>query len=318
MSVNCTKHFSVFYTFFPGASTRPRSSASSTLVVDIQFGTVGNEDGQFTSAWGIGVLQNGEFAVTDIDRSKGIALLYIFGSDGYKSTFYPVDVSKRKDVLIHPFDVALTPSDQLVIVDTSKYAKLYDTKQSLKFCNTICTLSQDDDPKTKVSTQSVAVTPAGNIIIGDCLRRLITIHNEANVWVPKKVEIPIMPAFLATNSIGQILVSGSEEKGKSAIVLAIDDNGKEVFTIDQFDVDGGKGYPQGLVCDGDELYIAVIRHGENHDTVLVGTGHIHLYTNQGQFKECLIKGLYCPNNLAMSKDGYIYVANDASVLQLRE
>ena len=291
-------------------------SSSATWKVASKFGTEGDGEGEFRGADGIAVLHNGDIAVTNVNFEKQLCSVYFFGKDGkYKSTFKPIS-NNPQDKLVHPFDLALTPSNQLVIVDTTKYAKIYDTKQSFKLCNTICTLTQDEDPNTEVSTQSVAITSEANIIIGDCSRRLITIHSEASGWVPRKVEIPIKPVYLATNNHGLILVSGYEGEGKPDMVMAIDDNGERMFTIDHFSVDGKKGSSRGLVCDGDDLYIAVMEYDESRDTVIWNTGHIHLYSSQGKFIKCIIKGLYVPNNITMSRDKSIYVANKTSVVKL--
>ena len=221
------------------------SATTCTWKVTSQFGTEGDGEGEFTRADGIAVLHNGDIAVTNLNVEKQLFPVYFFGKDGkYKSTFNPIS-NNLQDKLLYSTDLALTPSHQLVIVDQSEYVKLYDTKQSFKLCNTICTLTQDEDPNSTVVTNSVAVTPEGNIIIGYAGRRLITIHSESTGWEPRKVEIPIMPVVLATNNHGLILVSGKKGEGKQWVVMAIDDNGKRVFTIDHFSVDGEKGASRG-------------------------------------------------------------------------
>ena len=67
---------------------------------------------------------------------------------------------------------------------------------------------------------------------------------------------------------------------------------------------------------GDDLYIAVMEYDESDDVVEPDTGHIHLYSNQGKFIKCIIKGLYSPKNITMSHDKAIYVANTTSVVKL--
>ena len=67
--------------------------------------------------------------------------------------------------------------------------------------------------------------------------------------------------------------------------------------------------PQGIVCDAyDNIYVAMRLLGENN------TGHIHKYSSTGEFLGCIVKGLYSLQDMEITTDGSLIVANWNSIL----
>ena len=91
-------------------------------------------------------------------------------------------------------------------------------------------------------------------------------------------------------------------------------DGRVVFTLDRFVVNGEIGEANGIACDSnDDVYIAVKKVDESDGKAYVNTGHIHQYDSNGVFTRCIIRDLYFPRGLAMSNDK-LFIANDTSIL----
>ena len=270
-----------------------------------QFGKEGDEDGDFRLAESIAVCQQGNIAVVDT-RTTGGKRVYLFDKDGgYKFTLQSHKTDTIAKLLL-PEDVAETTEGHLAVVDQTQYVKLF--QPDGRFLKSFSTLCPDDDPDEKVTPTRVTVTPQGEVVVGDRHRRLVTIHTEADNWVPKKVAAPIRPWYLSSNSQGHILMSDDWER----TVVSMNQQGVILFMIEDFIVDGENGEPYGMACDeNDDVYIAVMKVSKNNQS-RQGSGHIHQYDNKGNFLRCIAKYLRHPYGITMS-NGSLYVANKKSV-----
>ena len=279
--------------------------------LDQEIGRDRKGEGELRKAKTVAVFENGVMAVSEFDLKK----VYLFNSDGtYKATLQS-NSSNPTEKLKHPKDVAVTSKENLVVVDSSNYAKIFTINGS--FISSINTLTPDEDPNTVVRTNSVAVTCNDEIVIGDGYRQLLTVHSEVSGWLPNKISLDLRPVYLSTNGQGHILVTGRKVKGKPDVVKALTTSDQEVYTLDAFMVDGKVGSPQGSVCDErGYVYIAVMVFDESNGNVNPNTGHIHQYDHMGTFMKCIIQGIYRPHGPAISKSGSdLYVANQKSVLK---
>ena len=280
-----------------------------------EIGREGDGEGEFREATRVAVFDNGVMAVINsIPKTKTTVVwkLYFFSKDGiYQSTLQPTNPT-----LLYPCDVAITSQQNLVVVDASYLAKIFNIHGS--YIRSINTLTPEEDPSTWVNNPvMVSVTCNNEIIIANSHNWILTVHREIDGWQPRKIKLDIQPIFLSTNRLGHILVTGDKDKDKASVVKALTTSGQEVYTIDAFMVDGKVGGPEGLVCDETGcVYIAVMKFNEKTGNVFLNTGHIHQYDHRGNFMKCIIQGIYSPYGLTMSKSGSdLYVANMKSVLK---
>ena len=280
-----------------------------------EIGREGEREGEFTMAVRIAVFDNGVMAVINYipkTATKSLWKLYFFSKDGvYQSTLQCTNPTLRC-----PCYVAITSQQNLVVVDQSNLAKIFNIHGS--YIRSINTLTSEEDPSTWVNNQMhVSVTCNNEIIIAYSHNWMLTVHREIDGWQPRKIKLDIQPIFLSTSRQGHILLTGRKVKGKPSVVKALTTSGQEVYTIDAFRVYGKVGDPQGLVCDEmGYVYIAVMRFNEKIGKVASNSGHIHQYDHRGNFMKCIIQGIYRPLGLAISKSGTdLYVANEKSVLK---
>ena len=208
--------------------------------------------------------------------------------------------------LIAPNDVTVTPNNIIIITDTSKYIKLFHPDG--QYMRSICTISSWN-PFTEVNTMCVAVSSQGFIVVGDRERDLITIHSESDNSFYKNIKTRIEPWCIAVTSQLNILVSDWSERKVVAYNM---ESGGEVFVIDSWKLAGdksGDAGPMGLACDTEgNVYIAV-------GTLAPNTGHVHVYNEQGQYLQCIVKGLYFPCGLAWYNNS-LYIADDRAGLKI--
>ena len=208
--------------------------------------------------------------------------------------------------LLFPYSIAVISNTWITITDQSTDIKIFDVDGS--FVNSFSTPAPGEKPVPGVTAFAVgiAVSNQDEIIVGDWDRKCITIHAQSGVFI-KKIPIPTIPFFLATNSH---LIVISDWKAMKVIGMTRD--GTVMFTLDKFVVNGEVGGPNGITCDSnDDVYIAVTRVDEG--SVIANSGHIHQYDTNGTFTRCIIRDLYCPFGLAMSKDR-LYITNSTSIV----
>ena len=269
-----------------------------------EFSQLGDCEGEFRDARGITVGHNGEIIVTDYLHEKA----FIFHQDGsHKSTLTSPATAELK----YPERVAVTSQGKLVLTDQSNAVKVFDINGGFLHDFSTNTPTDENANASEYFTCGVAVTYQNYVIVGDRARGVLTIHSEANEWVPKEVKVPIKPVYLAITNQNQILVSDCWEKK----VVKVTMDGQVIFTMDTFKVDGEAAFPDGVTCDGsDDMYIAVIKEGkDNSGERYTGTGHIHHYDKDGVFLRCVARDLYWPQGLHLH-NGSLYIANEKSVV----
>ena len=254
---------------------------------------------------GVAICNNGNIAVIGNDMSGflGKPHAYLIHNGQYHRITSP---DNKEAKLINPHYVAVTPNKKIVITDTSKYIKLFHPDG--RYMRSICTLTQDENPDTKVNTRCVAVSSQGFIVVGDIERGLITIHSESDNSFYKSIKTSVGPLRIAVTSTNNILVSNWGERKVIAYNM---ESGGELFVIDSWKLAGVSGYagPWGLACDTEgNVYIAV-------STEEFNTGHVHVYNEQGQYLQCIVKGLFEPSGLAWCNNS-LYIADRTEGLKI--
>ena len=293
----------------PGSSSSPVAPSRYLKWKQIQrFGDEGDGEGQLRRADGIAVCSTGDVAITDgtVGRAADNRV-FVFSSEGeYKHTVksHPTNPAGK---LRYPTRVAVTSDNHVVITDQSADIKIFHVNGS--FIKSFSTLAPGEKPVpwVKGSGFGIAVSNQNEIIVGDWDRQCITIHTHSGAFI-KKLLTPIIPWYLATNS--HLIIISDWEARK---VIGMTRDGRVVFTLDRFVVNGEGGVPVGITCDSnDDVYIAVREVQESTGNTYINTGHIHQYDTNGVFTRCIIRDLYCPFGLAMSKDR-LYIANTTSI-----
>ena len=253
----------------------------------------------------VAICNDGNIAVIGYDRSSyyGNPHAHLIHNGQYQHITSP---DNKEAKLIKPNGVAVTPNNKIIITDTSKYIKLFHPDG--QYMRSICTLTQDENPDTEVITWCVAVSSQGFILVGDPERGLITIHHESDNSFYKSIETSITPVYIAVTSQLNILVSDCESK----VVAYNMESGGKVFVIDSWKLDGesGNARPWALACDTEgNVYIAV----RSYNTL--NTGHVHVYNKQGQYLQCIVKGLWAPYGLAWYNNS-LYIADHTTGLKI--
>ena len=294
----------------PGSSSSPIAPSRDTKWKQIRrFGDEGDGEGQLRRADGIAVCSTGDVAITDTTVGRADDnRVFVFSSEGeYKHTVksHPTNPAGK---LLYPARVAVTSDNHVVITDQSADIKIFHVNGS--FVKSFSTLAPGENPvpKVKAFAVGIAVSNQNEIIVGDRNRQCITIHTHSSVFI-KKLLTPIIPIYLATNSHLIIISDWMARK-----VIGMTRDGRVVFTLDRFVVNGEGGRPSGITCaSNDDVYIAVKQVDESTGNAIYNTGHIHQYDSNGVFSRCIIRDLYSPRGLAMS-NGKLFIANDTSIL----
>ena len=293
----------MFHDHVPGSSSSEvaASSGDTRWKLILEFCKKRN-GGKLRQAHGLAVCSTGDIAVLSFGMRTSASLFTKNGE--YKLT---LKSSNPEGKLYHPRFVAVTSNNNIVItdLDQSTGIKIFDVNGS--FVRSFSTLPPGE--KTGSSVLSIGVSNQDEIIVGDWNNQCITIHTQSGTLI-KKTHTPLKPTNLATNSHLIIISDWMTRKAKG-----MTRDGRVVFTIDRFKVDGKEGGPDGITCDSnDDLFIAVMQVMDESDSSwYLNTGHIHQYDSNGTFTRCIIRDLYCPIGLAMY-NGKLYIANDKSIL----
>ncbi|XP_072032541.1 uncharacterized protein [Amphiura filiformis] len=251
---------------------------------------------------------NGDLVAAD-STFMGESKIHILDSDGkYKQS---CTVTGRVGELGVIDTCASQNGNVLVIGPGSKSIHVFDAQG--KYLHDFNTLTQDEDPDTPVRLQCMSADREGQVLVGDNLRDVITIHTCPDDRVVKKIKCSLgRGASVVVNGKNQILIHYDPTDSLYTKVQAIDYSGNELFHfIPRFDEDiaGNRVWSGGIVCDDDNnIYIALrVSYTGN-------TGHIHVYSPTGTFIKCIERGLFCPQGLSTTPDGSLAVANHESIL----
>lgn len=268
-------------------------------------------DDEVCSVENVAVFSNGKIAV--VGKSHDFKPnIYIYDD----LSFNQIETQESNEAkLVSPCDVAVTTNDVLVIADCSKYLKCY--QYDGRYVRSICTLLSPENPDIEVNITNVAVSSQGHICACDSKRKCITIHHETDKSFYKCIKTNIVwPKYLAISSRNMILVSGGYGDQR---VESYDMSGKQLFSINTWQVWGRASWPEGLACDsGGNIYIAVTNGGEYAGD---NPGHIHVYNDQGDYLQCIlsvgagINGLYQPCGLAWQNHA-LYVSDRSHAVKI--
>ncbi|XP_072024604.1 uncharacterized protein [Amphiura filiformis] len=254
--------------------------------------------------------------------------LYLCDSDGKSKTKLKLPDVDADLNTIH-FVCVSSLGHICVLLDWGVFVYVFD--EDGKYLHRFSTFTPQDDftiYHNRNIIRCMTTDGDGNVLVGSCERKKITIHSchDGEVvstieWVPA---IGFQPR-MTVNSKKQILIQfvplaqplfGSQLT--RCRVAAIDYTGKEMFRfkprMQQYEGDTNgtdRSPPRGIVCDDeDNIYIAM-------DPGIFGVyneGHIHKYSSTGTFLQCIAKGLHNPCDLSMTRDGSLVVANIKSIL----
>ena len=265
---------------------------------------------KLSGAHRIAVCSTGDIAATDHTVRKPSA--YLFNKDG--KCKFTLKTTNPEGKLKLPCDVAVTSNNIIFITDinlsTGKSCiKIFDVNGS--FVKSFSTRAPNEPewvPSNKGCKLRITVSNQDEVVVGDWDRKVITIHTQSGEFI-KKIATPFEIWYLTTNSH---LIIFSDPYARK--VVGMTREGRVMFTIDRFAVDGEAGLPEGITCDSnDDMYIAVMQVDEGGEGSEHNTGHIHQYDSNGLFTKCIIRGLYHPYGLAMS-NGKLHIANCKSIL----
>ncbi|XP_022105854.1 uncharacterized protein LOC110987428 isoform X2 [Acanthaster planci] len=254
------------------------------------FGKRGKGPGAFDGAWGITATPPGEIAVADFSNKRVV----ICSNEGQPKESIPLQSYPRDIAAIHNLD------NQLVVVDDTKYVKVFDKKNKLAF--QFPTVPQSEVDKTEVNLWSVAVRKDGTILVGDVERMVWTEHRPTDGQLLHTVPVQTPPYFLAVDHCTErVVVCGV---GKQKVDVAASDG--ETRSIIEPTIDGKPARCcRGVCCDGSGIYITVCNE--------LGTGHIHHYDLDGVFLSCLVQYLRTPCGITFTSDGQLAISEPYSV-----
>ncbi|XP_022110246.1 uncharacterized protein LOC110989869, partial [Acanthaster planci] len=255
-----------------------------------EFGRRGSCQGEFEFARGIAAPQPGEIAVADVYNQR----VMIRSNEGKYKKLIPL--------YSYPQDVAAicNHDNQLVVVDDTKYVKVFDKKNKLAF--QFPTVPQSEVDRTEVNLCSVAVRKDGTILVGDVKRMVWTEHRPNDGQLLHTVPVPTPPWFLAVDDYtDRVIVNGVNEQ--RVYVVSANDTAQSIIepTIDGQSVQ----VCSGVCSDKSGIYIAVSNR--------LGYGHIHHYDLDGIFLACLAQGLQFPYGITFTSDGQLAVADRFSI-----
>ncbi|XP_022080305.1 uncharacterized protein LOC110973640 [Acanthaster planci] len=261
-----------------------------------EIGRHGRRLGEFHGARGVTATQPGEIAVADSENKRVV----IYSNEGQHMRNIALQSYPRAAAAICSHD------SQLVIVDDTKYVKIF---QNGKLVRTFTTVPQIEVDQTDVDLQSVAVKMDGTIIVGDVKRMVQTEHRPADGKLLHTVPVQTQPHYLAIDGCtGRVVISG----GNQQKVDVADSNGTTLSTVKPTINSQSVQSCRGVCCNSSGIYVAVW-NGE------FGSGHIHHYDLTGSFLDCLAKDLYSPHGVTFtSNDEQLAVADCHSVKMYRK
>ncbi|XP_072043545.1 receptor-interacting serine/threonine-protein kinase 4-like [Amphiura filiformis] len=224
------------------------------------IGQEGDKDGEFRQAMDIAVCKNGDMVVTDCGTSINRA--YMFNSNGKYKFKFQSHPTNPEGKLKYPSRVAVTPGGDVVISDQSNLVKIFSA--SGEYLKSLSTVTAECNNSTKYYTVGVAVSPSGVVYVGDCDRKVITVHDMDRQQPINKLSVDIKPYRISSDPDNNIWVSDDFARQ----VIRYSNSGVELCRIKSFIVDNEAGEPYGAVYGKGLLYIAVMRVDEETGYVI--------------------------------------------------
>ncbi|XP_022093812.1 E3 ubiquitin-protein ligase TRIM71-like [Acanthaster planci] len=248
------------------------------------FGEQGRLALEFGWARGLAAHSSGGLAVADCESRK-LVLLSPLGK-----------VNERLELDEYPNDVSMI-GERLIVVDRSRTVKIFSNrKQEFRFQTALPVSTNLDKP---VDLQSLARTPAGNVLVGDASQNIVTEHRAADGALLVVTSVPVKPNYIAIDSRNRLVLSDWDQ---GQVVIVDRGSGETVATINP-STDAGKISCRGLCVDGSGvIFVAVVGSVED-------TGHIHTYDGEGNFLGCIVQKLRNPYGIALTPEGRLAVAD---------
>ncbi|XP_022110242.1 E3 ubiquitin-protein ligase TRIM56-like [Acanthaster planci] len=239
---------------------------------------------------GIAETQPGEIAVAEWSNKRVV----ICSNEGQHKENIPLQSPPRDITAIHNHD------NQLVVVDDTKYVKVFDKKNKLAF--QFPTVPQSEVDKPDVDLHSVAVRKDGTILVGDVKRMVWTEHRPTDGQLLNTIPVQTPPYFLAVDDYTDSIVVSGDDKQRVNVITS---DGTTLSTI--LPTINGQlvNNCSALCCDHSNIYVAVYNE--------IGTGHIHHYDLDGVFLACLAQDLLLPQGITFTSGGQLALADWKSV-----
>ncbi len=253
--------------------------------------------------------------------------VFLYGPDGkYKMQLVSDDEDEEKQ---SGFVMSMAVSSLGYIIIISLYDKdvrVFDIDGTYVTCFSV--LAPDEDQSMQVHPKCVAVDQNGCVLIGDRVRKLITIHECPDGTLLRRVQCQDFEDRLTVNCNDQILYScKSMANSKYDKIVATDYSGKEVFTftpciptaydgtIDP-ETESRRVVVEGIVCDSHNMIYVIMQVCDRYDRV-PNTGHLHQYSPIGEFIRCIQSDIDDPNDLAIANEDELIVTNHEAILVYR-
>ncbi|XP_022086118.1 E3 ubiquitin-protein ligase TRIM71-like [Acanthaster planci] len=265
--------------FLPGKSS---GDLGKVVMVDVwelccTIGKKGSGHREFEGARGIAAAEPDVIAVTDRKNRRVV----VFDSQG----------NRWQSISLIANDVTAT-RNYLIVLDPLA-VKVY-RRDDAQLIHEFPTVHPNEVGNTRVNLFGVAVKKTGNIIVGDCERKVLTELTQDGELL-HTIPVAIKPYFLATAANDWIAISDKDRK-KIHIVDVSDGNvAKKIVTIKPT-IDGEQASCRGVCSDSSDIYLAA-------STEFYDSGHIHRYDMRGQFISCVAQNLYNPYGITFLADG---------------
>ncbi|XP_022095039.1 uncharacterized protein LOC110981631 isoform X2 [Acanthaster planci] len=281
---------------FPESLTTGERNSSQTddvlpwkFKISVDLGQTDCTDGTSHLLRGIAAYRSGEIVVSDFVNNQ-LVICNI------------KNVVQAKIPLERVWDVAVLPNNNLVAVDETSEVKVFTENHTLAFTFTTKPAAVD---KAQVGLVSAAVGEGGNIFIGDAFSNVVSEHLPADGTLVGTRKLHVCPHFLAVNRKGQLLVSGWNA---CKVDIMDDRNVHIVIQTIHPTIRGKPAWCLGVCCSTkDDIFIVVTSSNDR-------LGHVHRYNTQGDFEECIVKGLHKPRGIVCIDDTKLAVANDNTVM----
>ncbi|XP_022101705.1 uncharacterized protein LOC110985174 [Acanthaster planci] len=255
-----------------------------------EVGKTGDSPGNFQLAISVAVAPSGEVAVADCLDNQVV----LCSSEGQPKAKIPLHSRPYRITAVHSHD------NQLVVVDDTKYVKVFNKKNKLAF--QFPTVPQSAVDKTRMNLRGVAVRKDGTILVGDVNRMVWTEHSPTDGALLRTIPVQTPPWFLAVDDHNdRVVVSG----GGSQKVDIATNYGITLATI-RPTIKGQQVQLCHGVCCNNSGFCIVVRNGPN-------TGHVHHYDLDGNFLIWWAQGLSNPYGITFTPYGKFLVADSYSV-----
>ena len=242
--------------------------------------------------------KDGIIAVTDVTEDH--VLVYDTKDGGFEFFLYfPIESSR--DNIRNPQDVAITADGIFLLVDKSRYVRVFDQNGEYTG-HRFTTLRENDSEHTKVRLVAIAVDIHGIIVVADAKREVLTLHHPDGSF-KKLLPLKVEPSYIDVNNKEVIAVSGNLK------VLLLNYAGVHLQTIDQIGLESKRSLWAHGVCFDRNTELIYVVHCK-----LFGDKSVHMYAvPSGRYMGCVTRGLNSPDGIAATIDSQVAVCDWSNV-----